>query len=109
MNKHRVDALFFVLDGTLLDTAPDLTTALNQVLLQHNRPTIPPDVVRPQVALGSKGILQCGFTMDEDDPEFEKIRREFLNAYEAHLTDETYLFDGMSTVLDYLDEEIGRA
>ncbi len=105
MNNHRVRALFFDLDGTLLDTAPDLTTALNDVLTHHQRQPVALELVRPRVAHGSRGILHCGFTIDDHHPDFETLRTEFLHAYQAHLTDETQLFDGISNVLDFLDEE----
>lgn len=103
-NKHSINSLFFDLDGTLLDTAPDLAGALNQVLTHHDRPTLPLKTIRPAVAEGARGILQQGFPIDENDDQFDLLKEEFLQAYEQRMTQETKFFDGMEEVLDYLDQ-----
>lgn len=103
MPKPQIKALFFDLDGTLLDTAPDLAAALNQVLVNHGRAALPLKQVRPAVAEGTRGILKQGFPVDEHDVEFAALRQEYLETYARLMTKETQLFDGMETVLDYLD------
>ncbi len=96
MQKHSVSAIFFDLDGTLLDTAPDLTAALNEVLIHHGLAPLPLKTVRPAVALGSKGILAQGFTFTENDPIFETLKQEFLETYARLMTTETVFFEGSS-------------
>lgn len=103
MKKLHVNSIFFDLDGTLLDTAPDLTAALNQVLKNHDRSTLSLKQVRPAVADGTRGILQQGFSIDENNAEFEALRQEYLKTYQHMMTQTTQFFDGMEIVLDYLD------
>lgn len=103
MIKHRVTAVFFDLDGTLLDTAPDLADALNELLIQQRRSTITPEIIRPTVALGTTGILSASFSMGATHPRFATLREEFLSLYYSHLTNKTTYFEGMVEVLDYLD------
>ncbi|WP_423063549.1 phosphoglycolate phosphatase [Candidiatus Paracoxiella cheracis] len=104
MPTRNINSLFFDLDGTLLDTAPDLAAALNQVLTHHDRPTLPLKVIRPAVAEGTRGILKQGFPIDENDEQFDLLKEEFLETYEQIMTRETKFFDGMEQVLDYLDD-----
>lgn len=104
-NLNRLSAVFFDLDGTLLDTAPDLAQALNYILQNHQRPTLSLESIRPTVALGARGIVCHGFQIDPDDPWFVTLRQEFLSAYEKFLTDKTYFFDGVEEVLNYLDDQ----
>ena len=104
MKKQPVKSLFFDLDGTLLDTAPDLVAALNHVLQRHGQPTLPLNTVRPTIADGSRGILTCGFPLGEQHPEFNTLKKEFLHAYQQCLTDQTHYFEGMESVLDHLDK-----
>ncbi|AIT62841.1 Phosphoglycolate phosphatase [Coxiella burnetii str. Namibia] len=100
---HRVTAVFFDLDGTLLDTAPDLADALNQLLNKHGRDPLPLKVIRPTVAQGTRGILANGFSINQTDPRFNPLRDEFLSIYQSCLTNKTTYFDGMAEVLEYLD------
>ena len=98
------ESLFFDLDGTLLDTAPDLVAALNDVLLQHHRPIIAFEVIRAVIAEGTPAILHQGFAIDKNHPEYQTIRQEFLFAYQARLTNQTQLFQDIDILLNYLDE-----
>ena len=94
MMNNKITTVLFDLDGTLLDTAPDLATALNIVLKQHNRPTLPFAKIRPLSSLGSKGLLGLGFQIDETHAEYKIIREQFLQAYHQHINDETEIFPG---------------
>ncbi len=104
MKNHRVNSLFFDLDGTLFDTAADITTALNKVLQRYDQPVVSFDHVRQYVALGSKAILTCGFSSEAPSFDMDQLRDEFLLDYRKHLVDQTTLYDGMADVLNYLDE-----
>ena len=103
MPPEQLTTVFFDLDGTLADTAPDLAAALNQLLEQHGRPSIPYDQVRPTVSLGGNAILRLGFTEDEASAEFEKLRQEFLEIYDQRLHQDSRLFSGMGNVLDGIE------
>ncbi len=99
----KAQSILFDLDGTLLDTAPDLVAALNGVLQAHGEPVLPLEVARPYVSRGARGLLQCGFGLSEDAPEYTAYVEEFLGFYRKALCEKTRLFDGMSTFLDELD------
>ncbi len=97
-------AVLFDLDGTLLDTAPDLGRALNRVLARHGRPPLPPAAIRPHVSHGARALVALGFGLAPGDPEYEDRRQDLLAEYQAHLARETRLFPGMEAVLRHCRE-----
>ena len=97
--------VLFDLDGTLADTAPDLAYALNRTLERHNRTALPFETIRPHVSHGGIALIRLGFGIEPDHPEFESLRREFLDIYEHNLARGTSLFPGMSETLDRLEQE----
>lgn len=96
-------AVLFDLDGTLLDTAPDLGAALNRVLASHGREPLPAAAIRPHVSHGARALVGLGFGLAPGDPGFEERRRELLDAYRANLFRETRLFPGMEAVLGHCE------
>ncbi|MCW9059485.1 MAG: phosphoglycolate phosphatase [Gammaproteobacteria bacterium] len=94
--------VLFDLDGTLLDTAPDLAHALNQVLIHQGRAPLPFERIRPVVSHGGKALIELGFGIDELDAGFTDLRRQLLDIYRANLARETRLFPGMEQVLEGL-------
>jgi N-acetyl-D-muramate 6-phosphate phosphatase len=97
------DAVFFDLDGTLIDTAPDFHTVLNAMLAEAGRPALPYHKVRSQVSNGARAVVRAGFGGGPGEPEFDRRLSEFLDRYVDHLTVGTTLFDGMDRILDLLD------
>ncbi len=95
--------ILFDLDGTLLDTAPDMGRALNQLLLEQGRESLDAATIRPQVSHGTQGLLGLGFGLGPEAPGFEALRERFLTLYRATLAAETRLFPGMEQVLDALE------
>jgi phosphoglycolate phosphatase len=91
--------VLFDLDGTLLDTAPDMAGALNELLAERGAPGLAYDRVRPHVSNGSLALIQLGFGIQADDPGFETLRERFLALYLARVARETRLFDGMERLL----------
>ena len=73
-----IKSILFDLDGTLADTAPDLSNALNAVRLSYKLPKLPIETIRPTVSQGAGVMIKVGFGIDEDDPEFDVIREKFL-------------------------------
>lgn len=92
--------ILFDLDGTLVDTAPDLGYALNLQLQKHGKPTLSDDSIRPFASHGSRGLLGLGFGITPDDSSFIQMRDEYLQFYEGVLTRKPILFDGMQSTLD---------
>lgn len=119
MNSRAVDAVLFDLDGTLLDTAPDLVFALNRALAEAGLPACPEDEVKPYISGGARAMLGYALSVKPDTrglfccvrpvretsaEEFDRLLRRVLNLYQVHLADRTTFFDGMEAVLDALDE-----
>ena len=78
----RPDCVLFDLDGTLLDTAPDLTAALNR--LRRERGILEPlsaEAVRPTVSHGSPGMLKLGFGLEPDEPLYAELNQRLLELY----------------------------
>ncbi len=101
-----LDTVYFDLDGTLADTAPDLAAALNQLLEQQGRTPLPFATIRPSVSLGGNAMLRLGFPLDENSDEFSKLRQDFLEIYDRRLHQDTRLFPGMGEIL-YEIEKLG--
>lgn len=97
-----IQAVFFDLDGTLVDTAPDLGYALNLQLARHGRPPLSDDEIRPYASHGSRGLLGLGFGITPEDPNFIVLRDEYLHLYDQVFTRQPTLFPGMQTVLSTL-------
>jgi 2-phosphoglycolate phosphatase len=99
-----IKTVLFDLDGTLVDTAPDLAETTNRLLTLHQRPTQSLASIRPYVSHGTIGMLGFAFGVKESDPEFADLRQEFLEIYENHLCYQSKLFTGMGEVLDYIEK-----
>jgi phosphoglycolate phosphatase len=100
-----ITAVFFDLDGTLADTAPDLAYALNKVLSEHGRPTLSLEKIRSTVSLGGNAMIQLAFNLDEKAPEFSALRERFLDIYNQKMHSDTHLFPGISEVLTTLEAD----
>ncbi|OYY95736.1 MAG: phosphoglycolate phosphatase [Hydrogenophilales bacterium 28-61-23] len=99
----RASTVLFDLDGTLVDTAPDLGAALNAMRQKRGLSPIPESECRPQSSHGAQGLIQLGFKVDRRHPDFSALRQEFLDHYETNLTCNSPLFPGMAAVLEELD------
>jgi N-acetyl-D-muramate 6-phosphate phosphatase len=96
-------SVFFDLDGTLADTAPDLVAAANQLLTKRNLSPKPYEELRPRASAGARGLIQGAFGYGTDHPEFISLRDEFFTYYENALLVHSTLFDGVESLLDQLD------
>ncbi len=103
IKKPLYEGVFFDLDGTLADTAPDLVAAANLLRTKRNLEPMPYEVLRPRASAGARGLIFGAFGFDKDHPEFEELRLEFLANYEKNICVNTTLFDGVSDVLDELE------
>jgi phosphoglycolate phosphatase len=99
-----INTVLFDLDGTLADTAPDLANALNALLVENGRAPLPYDAIRPIASNGSPGLIKLGFGISTSHPDYETLRKRFLDIYNGSLCHKTALFPGMTEVLT----ELGR-
>jgi N-acetyl-D-muramate 6-phosphate phosphatase len=104
MRDGNTRAVFFDLDGTLADTAPDLGGALNELLREVGRPVLEMATLRPHVSAGTRGMLGIGFGLTPSDDGYPDLARRFLELYGNRLCAETRLFDGMANLLHDLEE-----
>lgn len=95
--------ILFDLDGTLLDTAPDLGLALNMQRERHGLPPLPQSTIRPYASHGSKGLLSIGFSLTPQHVNFDDMREEYLNIYDQVMTQSPILFDGMGQLLSHIE------
>src|SRR3979411_1499594 len=95
----------FDLDGTLVDTAPDLITALNYVLNREGLPSVPVQSARKAIGAGARRLIERGLelegrSMGPDD--VTRLTRDFIDHYAAHIADASRPFEGLEGALDNL-------
>jgi phosphoglycolate phosphatase len=101
--RGQLQAVLFDLDGTLLDTAPDFAVVLNTMLQRHGRTPLPFEAIRRNVSNGARALVQLGFEIDDQHPQFSPLLEELLDRYQRRLSVDTRLFEGMSQLLDLLE------
>lgn len=99
MNQTHNQAVLFDLDGTLLDTAPDLTGAINELRIENGQEPLPADELARMCSYGARGMLLAGLGMTHDDPGYDAMHARFLDFYRARMTRETRPFDGMRALV----------
>ena len=99
----RYTAVLFDLDGTLIDSAPDLAGAANEMRAARCVPALAYESLRCRVGSGARGMLAAAFGAAPGAAGYEALRDEFLARYEARLTRETRVFADVASVLDALD------
>lgn len=104
MSGRQPRAILFDLDGTLVDTAPDLAWALNATLQHYDRQPLPYASIRSQVSHGGIALIRLGFGIDTDDPAFETYRQHLLKIYRENISQHSQLFAGMDSLLEYLEQ-----
>lgn len=97
------EGIFFDLDGTLADTAPDLVAATNKLLIARNLTPKPYEFLRPYASAGARGLLEGAFGISPDHEDFVALRDEFFSNYEKALLVDSKLFGGIDQVLDQMD------
>ena len=93
----------FDLDGTLVDTAPDLGYALNLQLKRHGKPQLSDTAIRPFASHGSRGLVGLGFAITPKDDNFLAMRNEFLAIYDTVFTRSPVLLPGMADLLQAIE------
>jgi phosphoglycolate phosphatase len=100
-----VRAVLFDLDGTLIDSAPDLGWAADLMRARRGLPSLPLDCYRSRAGSGARGMLKVAFDIDAQDERYEALKEEFFLNYESCLTRATRPFDGVDILLEALQSK----
>lgn len=102
MRFTDIDLVLFDLDGTLIDSAPDLGAAADQMRVARGLPSLPLENYRHLAGTGARGMLGIAFDMTPDHEDFPAMREEFFQNYERCMTERTYAFDGVTELIAQL-------
>lgn len=105
MSSSSIKAVLFDLDGTLLDTAPDMLVSLNHILKEEGLPPLTLDTLRPQVSKGGLAMTRLAFGQYRKEEEIEPLRLRFLDYYLHNIARHTTLFDGFENLLDFFEKQ----
>ena len=97
-----VRAVLFDLDGTLLDSAPDLAAAADQLRVRGGLPSLPLSHYRAHAGAGARGMLRVAFDIGPEHADLDQHRLDFFDLYERSLTERTVAFEGVDALLTAL-------
>ncbi len=101
---HKISTVLFDLDGTLIDTAPDMAAALEILCDEEQHVRLPYDEVRPVVSNGSVALVTLAFGEKLDTQTLERLKTRYLEIYQQHLAVHSRLFDEMDELLQELEK-----
>ncbi len=99
-----VHAVLFDLDGTLIDSAPDLGAAADKMRVDRSLPSLALARYRPMAGSGARGMLGIAFDMTPDHADFDAMKEEFFVNYERRMTELTFVFEGVSALIQSLHD-----
>ena len=99
---QNIRAVLFDLDGTLIDSAPDLGAAADKMRTDRGLPSLPLERYRPMAGAGARGMLGEAFGMAPDHPDFLTMREEFFVNYESCMTERTSIFEGVPELVSQI-------
>ncbi len=100
---NDIEAVLFDLDGTLIDSAPDLGAAADKMRTDRGLAPLPLADYRPMAGAGARGMIDIAFGLTPDDDGFSELKEEFFANYEACMTERTYAFDGVAELIAEID------
>ena len=101
---NSIDAVLFDLDGTLIDSAPDLGAAADKMRTDRGMASLPLTDYRHMAGAGARGMLGVAFGLTPEDADFGALKEEFFVNYEACMTQRTYAFDGVVELIAQIDQ-----
>ena len=101
---NSIDAVLFDLDGTLIDSAPDLGAAADKMRTDRGMEPLPLIDYRHMAGAGARGMLGVAFGLAPGDADFDALKEEFFVNYEACMTQRTYAFEGVAELIAKIDQ-----
>jgi phosphoglycolate phosphatase len=102
MPGDDIQAVLFDLDGTLIDSAPDLGAAADKMRTDRGMASLPQALYRPMACAGARGMLGVAFGITPESADWEELREEFYVNYETRMLEGTFIFSGVPELVDAL-------
>ncbi len=99
-----IHTVLFDLDGTLIDTAPDMANALNILLQEEGYVPLAFDTIRPVVSNGSVALVNLGFPDVKDEQKLSHLKQRYLDIYQQNLCVDSQLFPGMNQLIQHIED-----
>lgn len=96
---QNIEAVLFDLDGTLIDSAPDLGAAADKMRTDRGLDSLPLLQYRPLAGAGARGMIAVAFGLTPENSGYEALKEEFFANYESCLTERTYVFEGVAELI----------
>lgn len=99
-----ISTVLFDLDGTLVDTAPDMAHSLNLLLTEQGEEALPHAIIRPHVSNGSEALVTLGFGDALENTRLQQLKKRYLEIYQTNIHIQSCLFPGMDKLLEKIEE-----
>jgi phosphoglycolate phosphatase len=100
----RIKTVLFDLDGTLIDTAPDMAAALDMLCEEEKRAPLPYEKVRPVVSNGSAAVVRLAFGDVTDEAKLQHLKQRYLDIYKDNICIHSMPFKGIEKVLAHIEQ-----
>lgn len=102
MPSFKLDCVLFDLDGTLVDTAPDLIACLNKALAAHSYPAVSHEAIKPCISLGALAMIKYAVP-DIDSNQENQLLEFMLDCYQNNIAEHSRFFTGMAETLNNIE------